>query len=281
MAIQMVGLRGIGLLAMAATLLTGCVSLEEHDRMKWANRTLESKNAELQQELTDARNVSETLRSRVESCEGAQGDKDRLVSSLQGENDRILRDAEQAKGLLERLANQPVSPVVVVERKLPAALDTALREFAQSHPNMVVYDEKNGVVKWTADVLFPSGSDQVDGKALQALQDFTQILKSPAAADFETVVVGHTDNRQIKREETLRYHATNWHLSSHRAIGVGNVILGSGYEPSRLAVVGCGEYRPVADNASETGKSQNRRVDIYLIPRGTLIASSTSRTRAG
>ena len=39
--------------------------------------------------------------------------------------------------------------------------------------------------------------------------------------------------------------------------------------PALVAVVGCGEYRPVADNAIEAGKSQNRRVEIYLVPVGT------------
>src|SRR5262245_33879478 len=88
---------GLGFGLLVGFCLVGCVSLEEHDRVKWSNRQLESRLAEREQELNDARNVAETLRARVDSCEGTQADKDRLVNSLQGENERLQGDASQAK----------------------------------------------------------------------------------------------------------------------------------------------------------------------------------------
>jgi len=50
-----------------------------------------------------------------------------------------------------------------------------------------------------------------------------------------------------------------------------------GYDVRRIGVMGYGEFRPVADNGSETGASQNRRVEIYLIPRGAIVQASADK----
>ena len=86
-------------------------------------------------------------------------------------------------------------------------------------------------------------------------------------------------SRPIVRERTLEDHPTNWHLSAHRAIAVGGVLLDAGYDPQRISVVGCGEHRPIVENDSESNMAQNRRVDIYIVPRGTLVASGLTTSR--
>ena len=75
---------------------------------------------------------------------------------------------------------------------------------------------------------------------------------------------GHTDNVPIHNEE----FASNWDLSSWRAIEVMNLLI-ERFEvaPERLSVVGYGELRPVADNGSPQGRAANRRVDIVILSR--------------
>ena len=119
------------------------------------------------------------------------------------------------------------------------------------------------------DLLFASGSDVVRDSSKEALRAFCEVIKSPAAADFEAIVVGHTDTQPIKK--SAEKHPTNWHLSAHRAISVSTVLRQNGYGPERLGVMGYGEYRPVADNASAEGAAKNRRVEIYLIPAGSIV----------
>jgi len=246
--------------------------LEERDRLLWANRTLDAKKAELETEVYDTRTVAENYRAKLTAAETTMEDKDRLIEDLRLENDRLQKGADSAMGIMEKFAKVPVNPVVVMERRLPPELDSAVKAFAQQHPNMVAYDDKRGIVKWVADVLFVSGSDVVKETAAQSLRDFAAILKSPAAADFEIVVVGHTDDRPVKREATRAEHKSNWHLSAHRAIAVSDVLLQAGYEASRVSVTGCGEFRPLVPNSSEDNMAKNRRVDVYIVPRGTLVA---------
>jgi chemotaxis protein MotB len=134
---------------------------------------------------------------------------------------------------------------------------------------MVTYDAARGTVKWNADLLFALGSDVVKQTSIQSLNAFTNIMKSPSASGFEVVVVGHTDNVPIVRVETKAKHPTNWHLSVHRAISVASVLRSNGYDARRIGVMGVGEYRPIADNSTPAGASQNRRVEVYIVPLGS------------
>jgi len=42
----------------------------------------------------------------------------------------------------------------------------------------------------------------------------------------------------------------------------------------RIAVMGCGEYRPLTGNDTDEARSKNRRVEIYLVPKGVIVAAS-------
>ncbi|MEK6798112.1 MAG: OmpA family protein [Planctomycetota bacterium] len=260
---------GVGLLFVASG--SGCVSLEEHNRAKAANRNLSAEKETLNTELFDERNVNDNLRTKITSLERELNMQNELLSNLRGETE-LLEDArKRALSYLEDMQKRQTLTSLSVP-KLPGPLDTALKQFAEAHPSEVVYDAAHGTVKWKADLLFPLGSDDVKSTSLDGLRSFAEVLKSAAAADFEAVVVGHTDTRPIQRADTKQKHPTNWHLSTHRAIAVGNVLQRNGYPSDRVGAMGCGEYRPVADNSSEAGQSQNRRVEIYLVPHGSIVA---------
>lgn len=68
------------------------------------------------------------------------------------------------------------------------------------------------------------------------------------------LVVGHTDDTGSR--------AANQALSQQRAESVRDAIVGRGIAPSRLTPAGAGSSTPVADNASESGRALNRRVEL-------------------
>ena len=267
----------IGLLSMTGIGLSGagCVSLEEHDQLKMHNRTLAAEKEHCEQELYDSRAAADSLRTRVQSLEGELGSKGQLVSTLQSENDQLERSLGSAQSTVESLAGKSMpNPVVIEKSKLPEPLDSALKEFAAQNPGQVEYDAKRGVVKWKSDVVFPLGSDVVKETAVSPIRSFVEILKSPAAANFEVVIVGHTDDRPIKRDATAAAHPTNWHLSVHRSIAVSKLILDEGYSPTSVGVMGYGEFRPAVPNDGEENRSKNRRVEIFLVEKGSTISSA-------
>ena len=254
--------------------LGGCTTMAEYDRLKARNRTLAAEKESLAQELFDARTGNDSLKARVELCERELTTKGELVANLRSENELLEGMRKMAMTELERMAGRQLGNIVIAGPKLPEPLNNALHSFARQHADLVAFDEARGTMKWKADLLFALGSDTVKESSLEALRRFTEVLNAPVASEFEVVVVGHTDNRPIVRPETKSRHPSNWHLSAHRAISVSSALLRFDYPAERIGIMGYGPYRPVADNASEAGAAQNRRVEVYLIPKGSLVQSS-------
>ena len=70
------------------------------------------------------------------------------------------------------------------------------------------------------------------------------------------MVSGHTDSNGSD--------AYNLNLSQRRALSVKNYLVGQGVPASRIQTLGYGESSPIADNSTEYGRSQNRRVELTI-----------------
>lgn len=106
-------------------------------------------------------------------------------------------------------------------------------------------------------VLFNMGQSGLVGSAGTLMAQFTPALLS---SNFTLSVEGHTDNIPIHNE---RYDS-NWDLAAARAISVVQQLVQLGIPPERLRAISYGDTRPIADNATEAGRSQNRRVVIVV-----------------
>lgn len=100
----------------------------------------------------------------------------------------------------------------------------------------------------------------------QVPQRFPQIIGDAKANGMswlsEVVVEGHTDNDAIATSSRLR---SNWELSALRALKVMQRLQNASQLPeANFAVAGMGEYHPVSDNATPTGKAENRRITIHI-----------------
>jgi len=71
-------------------------------------------------------------------------------------------------------------------------------------------------------------------------------------------VVGHTDS--VGRRDD------NKTLSVNRARAVMGYLVNTGIPASTISFDGMGQDQPVADNSSDAGRQQNRRVEIYVRP---------------
>jgi chemotaxis protein MotB len=109
-----------------------------------------------------------------------------------------------------------------------------------------------------ADVLFPSGSAEIQPAALPALESIATILRPlPCPVRIE----GHTDNRPISTPQ----FPSNWELSGARASRIVRLFEKLGVASNRMSVAGQGEYQPIADNSTDEGRNRNRRVTLIVL----------------
>ncbi len=107
-------------------------------------------------------------------------------------------------------------------------------------------------------MLFGSGQARLSQLALRVLRELSKTLvRIPSHLQIE----GHTDNIPISTPE----FPSNWELSAARAASVVHFLARQGVEPWRMAAVGLGEHRPIAENADEDGRAANRRVTVVVL----------------
>ncbi len=155
----------------------------------------------------------------------------------------VLNASPELGGALQRMTEQVV---------------VALRPLIESELITVRRTELWMEIELSTSILFASGSGELNPQAVPVLHQIAQILK-PFPNPIR--VEGFTDNNPIN---TWLY-PSNWELSAARAARVVRLFAEEGIAPERLAAVGFGEYRPVADNASAQGRSQNRRVALVVL----------------
>ncbi|SEO66308.1 chemotaxis protein MotB [Luteibacter sp. UNC138MFCol5.1] len=108
------------------------------------------------------------------------------------------------------------------------------------------------------DILFPVGVAKLQPAAEDVLRKLAGILAPfPNAMRIE----GYTDNTPI----ATALFPSNWELSAARAATVARLITTTGVDPHRVGIIGWGEFRPTANNASEEGRNRNRRVLIVVM----------------
>ncbi len=107
-------------------------------------------------------------------------------------------------------------------------------------------------------LLFDSGSAIVNEEAEEPLAEIAGVLRE---VPNRIQVEGFTDNRPINTP----VYPSNWELSAARSANVVNLLMKNGVRPERMSAVGYGEFQPIADNSSEQGRVQNRRVVIVIL----------------
>lgn len=112
--------------------------------------------------------------------------------------------------------------------------------------------------------MFPPGSVELSEEGQETLLRIANVLKEMPDRDIR--IEGHTDNTGISGSLKEEY-PTNWDLSAKRAVNVVKFLIAKvDIDPSRLAAVAFGEYRPIADNSSQEGRNKNRRIVIDVLP---------------
>jgi chemotaxis protein MotB len=256
-----------------ALVLPGCVSTGTY-------RQKEAEASRLQQELEDESARRAVLQERLRAL---QVQLDNLLADLNSVKERSRSDEDalaQKESELRAARLRVVEMQALVDelskskRRLEAAkaelekrsaeyeqLASALRGEIDSGRVELMELRGRTTVKMNDRILFASGSATIGADGREALRKVSQALRAMQGRAVR--VEGHTDNVPTNPAGAF---PTNWELSSARALAVVRFLQENGLDPTRLSGSGFGEYQPVATNQTPEGRSQNRRIEIVLVP---------------
>jgi outer membrane protein OmpA-like peptidoglycan-associated protein len=109
-------------------------------------------------------------------------------------------------------------------------------------------------VTFDSGILFATGKSDLNSSSRSALLKFAASLKETPETDI--TIYGHTDNKGS--------HDMNLSLSNNRAASVAKFLNANGVLNDRMKTEGKAFDEPIADNTTEAGRAQNRRVEIYI-----------------
>ncbi len=135
--------------------------------------------------------------------------------------------------------------------------EAKLREQLQGTGVQVAREGDNIRLIMPGSITFKTGSYNLRDDFYPALNSVGEVLAK--YADTTLRITGHTDNTGSQ--------ALNQTLSERRAGSVADYLATRAVERSRMLVQGMGYDQPIADNSSEQGRSQNRRVELMILPK--------------
>ncbi len=112
-----------------------------------------------------------------------------------------------------------------------------------------------------SDILFASGSAELSPAGKDTVSDITRLL-SKRVGDRDFQVEGHTDDQPINTPQ----FPSNWHLGAARSIAVVEQMIRQGFPVAHISAASFADHQPSDKNSSEAGRSQNRRIEIALLP---------------
>jgi chemotaxis protein MotB len=197
-------------------------------------------------------------------------ERDSLRSRLEIANRRFDNLSSERSELQQRYLNVLNN---AKNQKSPLSQGTTrrLEELMAKYPQFE-FDPQTGVSKFHSDILFNSGSADLNPKASPMLREFAAIMNDGDAKRLNILVVGHTDDKPIVKAGTKSRHPTNWHLSTDRADSVVLELSRAGIKEARMGAAGYSMFQPVVSNKDDASRRQNRRVEIYVLAPDAVVA---------
>ncbi|HEV8550102.1 MAG TPA: OmpA family protein [Polyangiaceae bacterium] len=165
---------------------------------------------------------------------------------------------EQARARLEEL--RKAQAAAEARSALFRELAVKLKRMIDAGDLQITLRSGRMVLVLPNDVLFDSGKASLKPNGRETLELVAAALATIQGRRFQ--VSGHTDNEPIR----FSGFASNWQLSSERALAVVGLLMQAGMRAQTLSAAGYGEFDPVAENDTPDNKARNRRTEIVLQP---------------
>ena len=248
-----------------------CVSQKKYDELSNRFNSVYSENQGCQTELAVAKSKLANFESSNNQFENTVSSERAQVRELQkalsncieGGNKNV---AELVKEINE--SNKYIKHLVNTKNKsdsLNMVLTNNLtRSLSREETKDVDVQVLKGVVyiSLSDNMLYKSGSYEISPAAGETLSKIAKIIND--YRDYDVLIEGNTDNVPINKTNIRN----NWDLSALRASSVVQALQNQyGVDGKRMTAGGRGEYNPLTSNASEDGRSKNRRTQIIILPK--------------
>lgn len=206
---------------------------------------------------------------------GSKNAENEYKAGTPGEDEHATGADKEAKGIVEqKIERQRLEELKKAEEEMKAQ---QAAEKTQEEKLQKIQDDITAAMKTLIDkdmisvknnkqwveveikssLLFTSGSAMPSREAQPVLDQLAELLR---VETNPVHIEGFTDNVPIKTPQ----YPSNWELSGARAGAVVRLLEQGGVPAERLAAIGYGENKPIADNNTDEGRAKNRRVVMVI-----------------
>lgn len=215
---------------------------------------LKSQNASLTSENNLLKSQHDALKSSLDVCLSNSGKSSANIDKLVGE---INSSNSYIKQLIASNAKND-SLNLALSNKLKRSLDNVADSDVQVKvlKGVVMISLSDKMLYKTGDYNVLPAAQEVLGKVAKVINDYDK---------YSVLIEGNTDNVGLNSSSLPR---DNWDLSALRGTSVAKVLQTQfGVDPSRITAGGRSEYNPKATNMSVSGRAENRRTEIIIMPK--------------
>lgn len=254
--------------AMVAVALTSCVSKKQFDALNINYKQcvadagqrmseiqeLKSANSGLLSENNLLKEQNTTLKNSLDACLSNTGKSSANIDKLVGEINSSNKYIKQLVATSQRNDSLNLALSNRLKRSLDNVADQDVQVKVLKGVVMISLSDKMLYKSGSWDVM-PS-AQEVLGKVAKVINDYDK---------YSVLIQGNTDNVPLASANVPR---DNWDLSALRATAVARILQNQfGVDPARITAGGNSEYQPKSTNMSVSGRAENRRTEIIIMPK--------------
>ncbi|OGU06075.1 MAG: hypothetical protein A2075_05830 [Geobacteraceae bacterium GWC2_58_44] len=209
----------------------------------------------LQQDLDEK--AAALVRARqMLSFATSDAERSRIMADIQAQEAALANAQAEAKAREAEKAKLEAQAQAREAERARAELVLLMKELSDLQGQLT----DRGIVLTIGDVLFATGKSDLNASAQRSMDKLAEFLQKNQQRNL--LVEGHTDS--IGSDEY------NQGLSEQRAASVKSALVERGAASDRIVTIGYGKKYPLASNAAEAGKQQNRRVEAIILNEGVM-----------
>lgn len=252
----------------AALTMASCVSKKQFDSLNLNYKQAVESLSERQREIQDLKSQNsalssennllksqhDALKSSLDACLANSGKSSANIDKLVGE---INASNSYIKQLISTNAKND-SLNLALSNKLKRSLDNVADSDVQVKvlKGVVMISLSDKMLYKSGDYNILPAAQEVLGKVAKVINDYDK---------YSVLIEGNTDNVPLSSANLPR---DNWDLSALRATAVAKILQTQfGVDPSRITAGGRSEYNPKSTNMSVSGRAENRRTEIIIMPK--------------